>query len=104
MHPNGDMWPVVIELKSARQLKRLVEQVVGYARCVNALSTEFEQLYSVILGRTISFSRPAEPWIVWPQAGEAQDPRESELASEGIRVVGYTTTTNGFRFRSGAPI
>jgi hypothetical protein len=93
--------PAVIELKSARQLSRLVEQVRDYAACVGALSDDFAELYSAVLGEAIVFDGPPECWIVWPQHGEQTDPREEELSEHGIRVVGYQEGGDGYSYRVG---
>jgi len=99
--PGDRQVPAVIELKSARQLRRLVEQVRGYAASVDRQKGAFEALFSAVLGETVSFDGPAEQWIVWPQAGAAEDPRSEQLAAEGIRVVGYQESDGEFSFRVG---
>jgi hypothetical protein len=93
--------PAVIELKSARQLSRLVEQVRDYAGCVEKLSDDFAALYSAVLGEAVVFDGPPECWIVWPQHGEQTDPREEELSEHGIRVVGYQEGGDGYSYRVG---
>ena len=98
---SGGRVPVVIELKSARLMKKLVQQVTDYAALVDAHPDLYAQLFSVILKEEIAFTGPCEKWIVWPLAGEEKDPREKELAEEGIRVVGYKRTGWGFKFRVG---
>ena len=97
--PDGSCRAAVIELKSARQLKRLVEQVQGYARCVDQHRETFSELFSEILGTPVNLTGSAEAWIVWPQAGEVADPRADELAASNIRVVGYLERDDGFVFR-----
>ena len=99
--PDGYCRPAVIELKSARQLSRLVEQVRDYAACVEQLSDEFAALYSAVLGEQVVFDGPPECWIVWPQHGADLDPREEELCQHGIRVVGYQAQDDGYAFRVG---
>lgn len=94
--------PVVIELKSAREMKRLIEQVTTYAALVEEHIDLFEELYATILGRSISLRGPCQRWIVWPAAkGHDRDPREDQLAELGIRVVGYQTSPQGFVFQVG---
>lgn len=97
----GQLASVVIELKTERQLTRLVEQVMEYAALVDEHCDLFAELYSTILGREVSFTGPCEKWIVWPHAGDEGDPREEELAEWGIRVVGYQAVGEGFGFRIG---
>lgn len=93
--------PVVIELKTERQLKRLVEQVRNYSDLVDEHADLFAELYSATLGRKVSFTGPCEEWIVWPLVGEEKDPREDELDEAGIRVVGYRDAGEGFEFQVG---
>jgi len=99
--PDGRKNPAVIELKSARQMRRLVEQVQSYASAIERQQEGFEAFFSAVLGEHVRFSGPAERWIVWPQAGADRDPREQELGSAGIRVVGYAESEPGFSFRVG---
>ena len=44
---------------------------------------------------------PCEKWIVWPQANDATDQLEEELAARGIRVATYTGSGAEFAFRVG---
>lgn len=91
-----------IEMKSARQMKRLVEQVTASAALLDEHADLFGELFSVILGRRVELSGGCERWIVWPhRAGHERDPREKELAALGIRVVGYTEVGDGFEFKIG---
>ena len=94
--------PVIIELKPAREMKRLVQQVTSYAALVEAHLDLFAELYSVILDDASSLEPPCERWIVWPAVEKHErDPREDELAELGIRVVGYTESDSGFAFDIG---
>jgi hypothetical protein len=99
--PNGTCRPAVIELKAAREMTRLIEQVQGYSACVEALSEHFERLFTSVLGYDITFAGPPEQWIVWPYAGEIVDPREDALAEQGIRLLGYYEDGAGFSLRAG---
>lgn len=85
----GRTVPVLLELKDCRMLKRLVEQVEGYAALIDARAEEFARLFSATLGEDVAFDGPCEKWIVWPAAGSGAEPREGELRERGIRVVGY---------------
>jgi len=99
---DGDR-PAVIELKPARAMKRLVEQVTAYSALVDEHLDLFEALYSVVLGRPVSLMSPCERWIVWPAVpGRDRDPREDELAALGVRVVGYAESEGGFEFLEAA--
>ena len=93
--------PVVIELKSARQMRRLVEQLTAYAAIMQQYYGQFERLFSAVLGERVQFSGPPEKWLMWPAAGSGADRREAELARQGIRVVQYERHDSGFRFRVG---
>lgn len=93
--------PVVIELKSAREMTRLVKQVTAYANVVDRHADLFGDLYCALLGRAVVFDGLCERWIVWPQAGPGADPREAELASRRIRVVGYAAAGGAFALRVG---
>ncbi|MBK6919373.1 MAG: hypothetical protein IPH07_18400 [Deltaproteobacteria bacterium] len=101
---HGDL-PAAIELKPARQMKRLVEQVTDYAALVDEHADLFGELYSVILGRRVELHAPCERWIVWPHpVRNARHPREAELAALGVRVVGYAEIEEGFEFKIGRAV
>lgn len=93
--------PAVIELKSNREMKRLIEQVTGYAALVDRHLELFRRLFSVLLRENLKLNGPCEKWIVWPMAGTETDPKENELTEHGIRVVGYDRDGEDFRFRVG---
>jgi hypothetical protein len=94
--------PVVIELKTERQLTRLVEQVEGYARLVDVHAASFANLFAELLGAPVSFGAPCEKWIVWPGLAGGREPRAAELAAKGARCVGYEVEGEGFSFRLAA--
>ncbi len=113
--PEGVCVPVAMELKSSRDMVRLVEQVSGYAARVDAHGPEFERLYAAVLDETVTFTGPCEKWIVWPGLGKAggsagdvvdngPDKREAELGAESIRVVNYAEVDGAFGFRTGAGV
>jgi hypothetical protein len=97
----GRFTPVLLELKSRRDLKRLVEQVTGYAALIDAHAHLFAELYGALLGERVVFDAPTEKWIVWPAVGDGPDPRESELAQKGIRCVGYRQSGASYSFTVG---
>lgn len=98
----GRCVPVLLELKDDRMLTRLVEQVEGYSALMNQHADLFAELFGALLGEDIrAFDGPAEKWIVWPAAGSGKDPREDELAANGIRVVSYEEVRGAFTFRVG---
>lgn len=102
-----DGWiPVVIELKTERTLTRLVAQLSGFAEVVDSHSELFARLASVRLGQEIRFDGGCEKWMVWPQlTGGGPEPREAQLAAEGIRVVGYRDAGDaGWRFNVGRAV
>lgn len=98
----GRSTPVLLELKDARMLTRLVKQVDDYAALMQDHVESFEKLYATVLGEPVKFDRPTEKWIVWPSAGHGVDPREAELAEQGIRVVAYREReAGGYEFGVG---
>jgi hypothetical protein len=97
----GRSTPVLLELKDARMLTRLVEQVEGYGKLVDEHADLFAELFGALLGEQVTFDGPTERWIVWPAAGTEADPREEELRLKGIRVVTYTVDKETCRFRVG---
>jgi hypothetical protein len=101
---DGARWvPVLIELKSRRAQKELVEQVTVYARLIDEHAALFSELYSALLGEPVVLDQPTEKWIVWPSAGIGPDPREAELGAIGIRVVGYDEIAGSHKFIVGPP-
>jgi len=98
----GDEYrPVLLELKSDRDMKRLVEQVEGYTSVVDRHGDLFGEIFSALLGKRIRLIGSCEKWIVWPLAGADSDPRQAELGSMNIRVVGYEQNGPEFSFRVG---
>jgi hypothetical protein len=106
LHRDGNrLRPVLLELKDDRQLTRLVEQVDSYSRLMDKHDELFGELYGTILGEQVTFDGLTEKWIKWPTAGKDHDPREAELAQQGIRVVGYTADSSaGYQFRVGCGV
>ena len=96
-----EMLPVVMELKTKRQMAKLVEQLERYAAIIKQQHKQFERLFSAVLGEQIRFSGPSERWLVWPAAGSGADRREAELARQGIRVVQYSPDGGGYSFHVG---
>lgn len=94
----GRMNPALIELKSERHMSRLVEQLDSYAKLVERFRTEFERIYSAVLGKPVRFTGPPERWLVWPGPCTGPDRREVELARAGIGVVQYKVAGEGFSF------
>ena len=90
--------PVVIELKTARQMTRLIEQVAGYASLVEEHAEGFERLYGAVLGREAWFTGPPEQWVVWPADTRRPDRRTAEFAGWGIKLIGYEEDGDSYRF------
>lgn len=95
---DGRCTPVLIELKDSRQLKRLVEQVEGYAKLLDLHADLFAELFGVLLGEAVRFDGSTEKWIVWPAAGASADPRTQELLEHGIRVTRYAVDGGRYSF------
>jgi len=98
---NEEYRPVLLELKSDRMMKRLVDQVEGYAGVVDRHFDLFGDIFSALLGEQIRLIGKCEKWIVWPMAGDTEDPRQEEFAKKNIRVVGYERKGSDFLFRIG---
>ena len=101
---NAGPVPVLLELKSERKKKELVEQVETYSRLVNEHADRFGKLYSELLGRSIKFAGPCEKWIVWPEIPSKDlgpDEHEEALTQRGIRLVCYEQKGDEFSFHVG---
>jgi len=90
-----DHTPVVIELKSARDLDRLVHQVTSYAGLVDDHREEFSKLYSAVLGRPVTLRHAAEKWIVWPPPAEGDRGPGDQKIPKGIEVFVYRPAGRG---------
>ena len=90
--------PVVIELKTAREMTRLIEQVAGYASLVEEHAEDFERLYGAVLGREVWFTGSPEQVVVWPADTLRPDRRTAEFAGWDIKLVGYEEDGEGYRF------
>ncbi len=87
--------PVIIELKSARHLGRLVQQVKSYANLIDSNRAEFSRLYSEVLGVTVTLRHAAEKWIVWPPPAKGdRGPGDVEVPDD-IAVFVYRTAGYG---------
>ncbi len=93
--------PVLMELKSERAMSRLVEQLNNYEAIMKTYQTNFEGLFSALMGEEIRFAFPPEKWMVWPASDTGPDRREAELLPQGIRIVGYSESDAGFDFHIG---
>jgi hypothetical protein len=94
--------PALLELKDSRMLSRLVEQVESYAKLIDTHADLFARLYSELLGTKVQFDAPTEKWIVWPGPVDEREPRETELATRGIRTVTYAQRGEEYRLRVGS--
>lgn len=95
--------PLLIELKSERRMTELIRQLDEYSHLFGTYRAQLEALFAATLGQIVKFTAPPQKWIVWPNAGQARDPREDELAAKGIRVIEYSSSSNGYVFRVGKP-
>jgi PD-(D/E)XK nuclease superfamily protein len=86
---NGGWRPMLVELKSERAMKRLIEQLDRFSYLIEQHLDAFGRLASTILKRPIQWSGSAQKVLVWPAVDKPVDPRISELAQLGIRCVGY---------------
>jgi len=97
----GRSTPVLLELKDARMRTRLIEQVEGYAALIDEHAALFAELFSALLGEPVAFDGLTEKWIVWPAPRERPKPREHEMRTTGIRVVGYRLDGDRYQFSVG---
>lgn len=94
--------PVLIELKSSRQMTRLIEQVEGFTVALDRYSAQFEELFSAVLGEEITFASRPERWIVWPGNCSGSDRLATELREQRIGVIQYKQDQDsGFSFHIG---
>lgn len=91
----GRSTPVLLELKDARMLTRLVEQVERYSALIDEHADLFAELFGALLGESVRFDGPTEKWIMWPAARDGREPWEEDLRARNIRVVGYTEPGTG---------
>lgn len=78
--------PVVIELKSARQLTRLVAQLTAAAAFVDAHLEQFSRVFGALVLQHVELSGPCEKWLVWSGAQHRVDPRTEELRRQGVSL------------------
>jgi hypothetical protein len=81
--------PVVIELKSKRELTRLVAQLNAAAPIVDAHRERFARVFAALLAREVQLIGPCEKWMVWSATHDTTESRAAELAAQGIVVKGY---------------
>lgn len=87
--------PVIVELKSARHLGRLVQQVKSYADIIDDHRDQFSRLYSVILGWDVTLRHAAEKWIVWPPPSKGDRGPGDDEVPDDIQVFVYRTPGPG---------
>jgi hypothetical protein len=100
----GRSTPVLLELKSERDLTELVRQVTGYAALIDAHADLFAELYGALLGERVVFDGPTEKWIVWPPPPSGRSRRNPELAANAIRVVVYREEAGSYEFNVGSRV
>jgi len=86
--------PIVIELKAARHLSRLTEQVCKMATLIADNLTDFRLLAEASWGVPVQLDPKVERWIVWPSSGAERhgdlDPKINKCRADGVRLVTYT--------------
>jgi hypothetical protein len=97
-HKDDSWHPMLIELKSERAMKRLIEQLNGFSGLIEQHREVFANLASTVLGIPIQWSGPTQKVLVWPAVDKPVDPRASELAELGIRCIGYRDNGDDFNF------
>ncbi len=99
----GDTYfPVYVELKYARSLGRLLEQLDNIEReteepDVRSAFVEFLNATTGIANSAIDVSR-GKKMLVWPRAAGAQSPRVAKAIEDDIIVIGYQRNGADFTF------
>jgi len=99
---------VAIELKSARQLSRITNQVNTAAGFMERNRAGMERLAEASWGEQIRLADQAERWIVWKankagRHGDA-DPQADVCRAKGIRLATYEKAkSGGFILHAAAP-
>ena len=86
--------PMQIELKSARKLTELIDQLENYENLFNKSRAEFEKLFSILLapvfdGKIVFGSAQLEKWIVWPWSEKSKMDTIQQIAAKGIKEIQY---------------
>lgn len=101
--------PVVIELKSDRRLKRLIEQTSQAAALIDNHRSAFERMAKAYWDKPVRLAAAAERWIIWPSAGDDRhgdlDPKDAACRSKQVRLVTYNgNAKTGFHLRAATRI
>lgn len=86
--------PMQIELKSARKLTELINQLESYENLFNKSRAEFEKLFSLLLapicgGEIVFGSAQLEKWIVWPWSEKPNVGTTQQIVAKGIKEIQY---------------
>lgn len=91
----------VIEIKYARHLKRLVEQVENFESVISEKQNFFQQLLKVH-GIEANNTLNVEKIIIWPYAESVK--ASQHLSSNNISGYGYIRTQSGYDFLANNPV
>jgi len=84
---------IVIELKSARHLRRLTEQVCKMATLIAGNLEDFRLLAEASWGVPVQLTPKVERWIIWPSSAAERrgdlDPKVNKCRADGVRLVTY---------------
>lgn len=96
--------PVLIELKSDRSQKRLIEQLDLFSREIIRFKNEFGKLLTECIGQEVKISNHIEKMLIWPSNKRERKGTISKYHDEKIDVVEYEWDYNNtesikFHFR-----
>jgi hypothetical protein len=86
--------PMQLELKSARKLTELIDQLENYEKLFEKSRTEFETLFGLLVapvfgGKIVFGSAKLEKWIIWPSCKKPTPETTRKIAAKGIKEIQY---------------
>ncbi len=106
--PGGVHTVLAIELKSGRELTRLIAQVESSASFIERHRSGFAALAKASWNEPIRLAPRVERWIVWPTNAAGlmgdQDPHAEACAEKQIRLVTYSGSGSAFRLSAASPV
>ena len=86
---NGNAFPVLIELKSARDKARLIEQLESFVHRIEQFRNEFEELLSNCVNKKVSASDKIGKMVIWPKNMTARQESADQFHEKGTDVIEY---------------
>jgi hypothetical protein len=97
----SEIFPVIIELKSNRNMTRLKEQLHNFAELIGHFRDDFKNLLDVCTGLPLN-DYTLRKIIIWPtptsQVNNKTEMHLNELIYAGINVLEYNEESNGYKF------